>query len=51
MQKTLLTLILALFVTLAAVCLKQVLTPAGSSRGTVVMASGPDQMPDIPNNP
>jgi hypothetical protein len=48
MQKLLLTVILALFVVLAAVSMKRVLTPAGSSRGTVMMASGADQMPDIP---
>jgi hypothetical protein len=48
MQKVLLTVILALFVVFAAVGVKRSLTNFGSSKGTVVMASGPDQMPDIP---
>jgi hypothetical protein len=50
MQKILLTVILALFVVLAAVSMKQTLTSAGSSKGVAMMASGPDQMPPIPPN-
>jgi hypothetical protein len=45
MQKALLTVILALFVVIAAMGLKRALTPAGPANDMVMIADGGDPVP------
>ena len=45
MQKVLLSMILALFMALALVGVKRIVTPATTTPGTVMIADGPGQLP------
>ena len=50
MQKVLLSMILALFMALAVVGVKRILTPNGSSQGSVLIADGGAPVPPWPTD-